>query len=330
MPELHLIAAGSLLEFVLEDLPSFGVGRVRSLFIYPFSFNEYLSALGEKELLRVKQNASAAHPLHEALHQKLLVHLKHFLVLGGMPEVIAGYSRNRDLLACQSVLDDLLISLKADFSKYKKRIPPARLSEIFVSAARQTGGKFTFSQASSQWNHKQIREALELLIMAGLVIPVTHSSGNGIPLGAESNLKKRKMLVFDTGIFHRMLDLEIAEVLFRDDFNMVNKGSIAELHTGLELLKSSSCFSQAQLFYWQRESLNSQAEVDYLVPLAPGIIPVEVKAGTKGSMQSLFLFLAEKKQPFGIRCSLENYAAFENVITFPLYAVSEIWKEGRS
>ena len=323
MPELHLIAAGSLLEFVIEELPSFGVGRVRTLFMYPFSFDEFLITLNEEALLKAKQHASAQNPLPEALHQKLANYLKRFLVLGGMPEVMARYSQTRDTLACQSILDDLLISLKADFTKYKKNVPLFRLSEIFLSVATQTGSKFIYSHASAESNHKQIKEALDLLIMAGLVIPVTHSSANGVPLGAEKNEKKRKMLLFDTGIFQRLLGLEISELLFYKSFHQINKGSIAELFVGLELVKSASCLQQQELFYWQREALNSNAEVDYLMQLHQKIIPVEVKAGTKGSMQSLYLFLVEKKLPYGIRFSFENYSSYDKVRAYPLYSVRE-------
>lgn len=326
IPQLHLIAAGSLLEFALEELPSFGVGRVRTLFMYPFSFDEFLNAMNEATLLKAKKQASVKEPLQEVLHRKLLRYLKQFLVLGGMPEVVARYSLTQDTLACQSILDDLIISLKADFTKYKKRVPSSRLSEIFGSVARQTGTKFVYSHATSESNHKQIKEALELLIMAGLVIPVIHSSANGIPLGAESNEKKRKMLIFDTGIFQRLLGLEISDVLFHDTFNMVNKGAIAELFVGLELVKSASCFQQQQLFYWNREALNSNAEIDYLVQVKQEIIPVEVKAGTKGSMQSLFLFLSEKKRPFGVRFSLENYSSYDKILVYPLYAVQELFQ----
>lgn len=323
LPDLHVIAAGSLLEFALSELPSFGVGRVRTLFIYPFSFDEFLRACGEKLLLKAKQNASPEYLLQEAVHLKLLNYLKHFLVLGGMPELISHYVQGENLQSCQRVLDDLIISLKADFTKYKKRVPALRLSEVFDSVVRQTGGKFVYSKAATETNHKQIKEAIDLLIMAGLIIPVTHSSSNGIPLGAECDHKKRKMLIFDTGIFQRLLGLDITEILFENNFEMINKGCIAELYVGLELLKSSSCYQRQSLYYWQREALNSNAEVDYVIQEQQEIIPIEVKSGKKGSMQSLYLFLKEKKRPYGIRFSLENYSTYNQVRVFPLYAVSD-------
>lgn len=323
-PELHLIAAGSLLEFALRELPSFGVGRVRSMFVYPFSFDEFLLASGEGFLLKAKQAASVNHPLNDTLHSKLLNYLKRFLVIGGMPEVVANYVQGGKLLESQNILDDLIISLRADFTKYKKIVPFSRISEVFESVAQQAGGKFVFTGAATMSNYKQIKEALDLLIMAGLVIPVTHSSANGVPIGAESNMKKRKMIIFDTGIFQRLMGLNISDILFEERFNMINKGAIAEQYVGLELLKSASCFQLQNLFYWQREALNSNAEVDYLIQKQNEIIPIEVKSGKQGSMQSLFLFLKEKKRPYGIRFSLENFSAYNNIRVYPLYSISDV------
>jgi len=143
-------------------------------------------------------------------------------------------------------------------------------------------------------------------------------------MGAEADFKKRKMLIFDTGVFQRLSGLNIQEVLFEDGFNPINKGNIAELCVGLELLKASSCYHHQDLFYWHRESLNSNAEVDYLIQKEQDIIPVEVKSGTKGTMQSLYLFLKEKNRPYGIRFSLENFSSYGQIKSYPIYSVNEI------
>ena len=159
--------------------------------------------------------------------------------------------------------------------------------------------------------------------MAGLVIPVTHTAANGLPLGAESNSKKRKMLLLDTGIFQRVLGLNVADVMLEDDFDLINKGSIAEQYTGLELLKAASCYRQELLYFWQREAKSSNAEVDYVMQKGQQIVPVEVKSGKSGAMQSMHLFIEEKKSSFGVRFSLDNYAAYEKIKVYPLYAVSD-------
>ena len=178
-PKLHVIAAGSLLEFALADVPSFGVGRIRSMFVYPLSFDEFLQASGENLLLEAKKKASSRQPLSEPVHQKFIGLLKRFLILGGMPEVVATYVQGHDLIRCSQVLDDLITSLRTDFSKYRKRVPFLRISEVFDSVVQQAGGKFVYAKAHSESNHKQIKEAVDLLIMAGWVIPVTHTSANG-------------------------------------------------------------------------------------------------------------------------------------------------------
>jgi len=241
-----------------------------------------------------------------------------------MPEAVSVYVNSKDLLEVQRVLNDLLISVQADFAKYKTRVPGARLVEVFNAVARQMAIKFTYSYPNATLNNLQIKEALELLKMAGLVYAVTHSAANGIPLGAEINPKKIKYLLFDTGIFQRILGLNIADLLISDDFNAINKGNIAELFVGLELLKAESCYQKTDLFYWQREAKNSQAEVDYVCQFNNAIVPVEVKAGTKGSMQSLYLFLKEKKLSFGFRLSLENFSKMEQINILPVYAVSNL------
>jgi predicted AAA+ superfamily ATPase len=323
-PNLHVIAAGSLLEFALAELPSFGVGRVRSLFMYPLSFTEFLGAVNEKPLARLIQQSNAANPINPIVHNKLKIYFKKFLIIGGMPQAVQTFAAKGDLLEVQRTLDDLIIALQADFVKYKRRIPPANIKVVFESIVKQVGTKFKYANDLTSLNGPAVKQVVDLLEMAGLVDRVTHSSGNGIPIGAETNPKKTKLLIFDTGIYQRILGLDVASLLLKDDFEVINKGSIAELFVGLELLKSSDAYEKTALYYWHREAKNSKAEVDYVVQRQDRIVPVEVKAGTKGAMQSLYLFMDEKKSSFGVRLSLENFAEYDRVKVLPLYAASNI------
>lgn len=324
MPDLHLIAAGSLLEFALSELPSFGVGRIRSMFMYPICFSEFLKGAGEKQLLNLVREASPGKSLNDVIHTKLIGLIQKFICLGGMPEVIATYFETNNLHQCQQLLDDLILSLQADFAKYRKKTPVSLLNEVFHAVVSQAGQKFVYSKACIQANHYQVKEALQLLITAGLVIPVTHTSSNGLPLGAVANPQKQKMLVFDTGIFQRILGLDLADFLLSKKFDAINKGNVAEQFVGLELIKSESAYQNPSLYYWHREAKNSNAEVDYIISVSQEIIPVEVKAGTKGSMQSLFLFLDEKKLNRGIRISNENFSVYDAIEVYPLYAIENI------
>ena len=322
-PELHVIAAGSLLEFALEELPTFGVGRIDSLFMYPFSFQEFMFACGEELLWNEVCNSSPEKPLFPVFHEKCLDLLKKFLIIGGMPIAVSIFLKNNDILQVQKALDRLILSFQNDFAKYKKKLPTMLLREVFEAIVKQAGGKFIYSKVAgtSQYN---IKQAVNMLIMAGLVTSVVSSSANGIPLGAEANHKKCKMLLLDTGIFQRLLNLEFSDYLFSNDFDVINKGSIAEQFAGLELIKNSSPYTPENLYFWTREKEKSQAEVDYLIQSSGKIIPIEVKSGKSGKMQSMHLFLAEKQAEYGIRTSLENFTKYDNIRVYPLYAIGNI------
>ncbi len=323
-PQLHVIAAGSLLEFALAELPSFGVGRVSSLYLYPFSYGEFIQAADAKLLRNALAEANPQHPLEESIHTKALDLYKRFLIVGGMPMVVSSYFEGGDLLKCQRVIDNLISAYEDDFSKYKKRVSPAFIRLVFRSVVEQNGQKFVYSKAMPDANHIQVKEALELLTMAGMILPITHSSANGIPLGAETNPKMRKFIVFDSGIFQRIMGLKLADILLHNNFESINKGALAELNVGLELVKSAACYQRQSLYYWHREAKSSNAEVDYLIQQDTAIIPIEVKSGTKGSMQSLNIFMDLKQSPKGIRISLENFACYDNIEVYPLYAVSNL------
>ncbi|MCL2480278.1 MAG: AAA family ATPase [Spirochaetaceae bacterium] len=324
---LHVVAAGSLLEFALEEIPSFGVGRIRSLFMYPFGFDEFLTAFNEEALCEAFKTASPEKPLAEPIHQQLLGRLKIFLICGGMPEAVSQYVRKRDLLNGELILTDLLTILKTDFAKYRKRTPLLLLNEVFESVMHQTEGKFVYERVAPGTPSMAVRQAIELLIMAGLVHPVTHTAANGVPLGAEKNVKYRRMIPCDTGLFLHTLGLR-SEILPATDFSAINRGSLVEIFTGLELLKAASCYMPQELFCWQRSanpnSSKSNAQVDFVIQKGSGIIPIEVKSGTQGSMQSLRLFMKEKNIDRGVRTSLENFGRYENIDIYPLYAIGNI------
>jgi uncharacterized protein len=327
LPSLHLIAAGSLLEFALQSLPSFGVGRIRSYYMFPFSFDEFLAALGEDLLLSTKQKASIENPLSTVLHDKLINYVSLFMITGGMPEAISRYVQTRQLLQVQSVLDDISNSLRSDFAKYKHTVPSLRLQEVFNAVVHQAGGKFMYSKAAEQSKEYQVKEALELLILAGWVLPVIHSAANGIPIGAEIDTKKRKMVLLDTGIFQRILGLDLASIYTQPNFVFINKGVLAEHFWGLEYIKYQQPDTYPELYYWHREG-KSNAEVDFVVQHGGTIFPVEIKSSGKGQMQSIRTFIQEKNTPFGYRFSTENFATYENIKVFPLYAVASFVKNG--
>ena len=326
-PQLHVIAAGSLLEFALEALPSFGVGRIRSVFMYPFSYKEFLQGCGENALWDMVKEAAPEKPLLEPFHRKCLEFLRKFLITGGMPAVVADYIENGQLYDSQKILDDLINTLKTDFSKYKKRLPDLRIATVFDAVVSQNGNRFNYSKVASL-NIRQVKECMELLQKADLVIPVIHSSSNALPLGGEVNTKKQKFILLDTGMSQRLQGLQLSDILLGDNISFVDKGAIAEQFVGLELIKSSSCFSQESLYFWSREKPQSNAEIDYVIQRNTRIIPVEIKSGSSGKMQSMHAFLENKKLEYGIRSSLENFSVYGRIKVYPLYAIGTVKLKG--
>lgn len=197
------------------------------------------------------------------------------------------------------------------------------LQEIFKSIVLQTGNKFKYS-IISPGKISLIKDALELLVKPGLAFKIYHTSARGLPLGAQIDSKKFKVLILDHGIYQRISGLNLSAFIASDTQNLINKGYLAELFAGLELIKSGSPYSYPELYYWHREAKSSNAEIDFIVQGKNRIIPIEVKAGTKGQMQSLYIFLEERAISDGIRLSAENFARFGKIITVPLYAVSRI------
>lgn len=321
--ELHVIAAGSLLEFALKELQSFGVGRIRSLFMYPFSFNEFLYAQGLDGLLKAKKGASPEEPLIEPLHEKLVEQIRYFHLIGGMPAVVSLWIETHNYLACKDIHNDIMLSYIDDFSKFNSRLDPQLLRNTMSAIAAHICSKFKYSTVK-EYDSRQVKQALELLSMAGIIIPVTHTSANGQPLGAEANEKFRKFIFLDTALLLRLQHFETKDILISTPSDFVNKGSLAEMFVGLELLKYDSPYERKELYYWQREDPKAQSEVDYVIAQDGKIIPIEVKAGQRGAMQSMYQFLERKGAEFGIRCSLEPYAAYGKVKVYPLYGVSEI------
>ena len=339
MPGLHVVAAGSLLEFVLDDIPTFGVGRIHSMYMYPMTFDEFLNANGEKLLIEARNQASPTTPLPTPLHDKLTALLRTFMLVGGMPESVAKWVETRDYLQCQEVQDDIITGYEADFPKYKKKVDPQLLRMTMRSAAQQATKKFMYSQVPGEYKTAEVKKALELLIKANIIIPVTHTNANGLPIGDGRDDGIRKMLVLDTGLMLRLLNMAMGDIteitthiLTATAADLVNKGPMAEMLAGLELIHYRTPNLQHELFYWLRQAKNATAEVDYILPFDMRILPFEVKAGVQGGMKSLWDYMREKKLSQAIRCSLENFGEFDyidekaegairHVRIFPLYAI---------
>lgn len=342
MPELHVIAAGSLLEFALSDIASFGVGRISSLFMMPMSFDEFLMANGDDRLIGLRDEADPDNPLSDVIHDRLCDRLRSFMLVGGMPEVVKVWTESKDYLKCREVQDEIITGYEDDFPKYAKRVNPILLRNSLRSVATQGLRKFNYSAVVGGFRTEEVKRAMELLQQAGLIIPVTRTAADGIPLGASADVQYRKFMTLDPGLMLRLLGLSEDDmrvmsqmILTSTPLELVNKGNLAEVMVGLEMLKYSTPAVRNELYYWLRMSKNSQAEVDYVTSRNLKPLPIEVKAGTQGGMKSLWIFMREKDLTDGVRCSLENFGSLQyvdpedggtvrHVRICPIYAISRL------
>lgn len=340
-PGLHVIAAGSLLEFTLQELPTFGVGRIHTLFMYPMTFDEFLNANNENGLISMKKQADSQHPLDAAFHEKLIEYFRIYLLVGGMPEAVLAWIKTHNFNQCSHIQEDIILTYEDDFSKYKKRVSPDLLRTTLHGICHQPGEKITFKQISADYRSSQIREAVRLLTLAGLVIPVIATSGNGIPLDAEANEKNMKILLLDSGLLLSVLQLEgnlaqhlVELIMTGSPKDLVNKGGLVEMVAGLELLRNKPCVQRQKMFYWEKSG-NSIAEIDYLDTFHLKVTPIEIKSGTQGGMKSLWQFMREKRLTEAIRCSFENFGEFtytdpqadnakRHITIIPLYALENL------
>lgn len=335
MPELHVIAAGSLLEFALNEIPTFGVGRIHSMFMYSMSFDEFLGALGMDSLLEAKGKASQQEPLMPVLHEQLVALFRTFLMVGGMPESVATWVMTHSYVECQAVQKEIAYTYEVDFAKYKKRANTILLRQTLHSAAHQIGGKLVYSQVSRDFRSAQIKEALSLLTLAGLLVPVYSTAANGFPLGAEADERCAKYLFLDSGLLLAVLGMDYGsitdiseQILIGNAADLVNKGHITEMVAGLEIIKNMPADSVPSLYFWMREARGSLAEVDYIMAKDMKILPIEVKAEVKGGMKSLYSFMDAKGIKRAVRTSLENFGTFDkddcSIDIYPLYALRNL------
>ena len=320
VPELHLAGAGSLIEFALREI-SVPVGRIEFIYVYPMNFGEFLVAVGRRDLREVLIG-NGLKPIPSPLHKLLLEQLKDYILVGGMPQAVSSFIETKNFLGCSKIHSSLIETFRADFAKYTKLSQIKYVRTVFDAIPGEAGRKIVFKNISEQGRGRDIGEALDILEMAGLAYKVYHSSSNGIPLGAEKDSRKFKVLFFDVGLALKILGLNLREFILNPDIMLVNKGSIAELLSGLEIISYSDFHSKPEIYYWHREAKASCAEIDYVISKNNRVIPVEVKSGNEGKMYSMHLFLSEKKcAEKGLRIYSGDFSQNVDFDSIPLYAI---------
>ena len=334
LPELHVIGAGSLLEFTLNDADfRMPVGRIQSLYLKPLSFNEYLTAMGYGDLREFIEQIDIHEPIAEPIHNTLLKHVRTYMSLGGMPSVLKSYlsAEINSSVSSPSHYDPhqyrmqqaiLMNNYRQDFGKYAKHTQIKYLQLLFEKAPGMIGDHFKYAKVDPDIRSIYIKSALDLLQQAGLIYNIYSTSASGIPLITLINEKKFKILFLDIGLVTYASRIE-AELLLKDMI-LLNRGALAEQFVGQELLAYQPYYEEAKLYFWCREKKSSMAEVDFIITVGSQIIPMEVKAGATGQLKSLHLLMAEKKLPLGVRVSQQPLTFDGKILSVPIYMVSQI------
>ncbi len=324
MPSLHVIGAGSLLEFALEQV-GIPVGRVETLTVYPMSFAEFLVAKGGLLML---QSIYEKATFSEAIHNKILKILGEYFVVGGLPEVVFSWINTEQISSPQTILRAIVGTYKQDFEKYAKKTQLKYLNLLLQHIPLQVGGKFKF-QSVGDYRKRELAPCLELMEKAHIIHIAYHTSGQGIPLGASANLERYKVICFDVGVMQQLLGLDNKDWLLHPETAFVNQGKLVENFIGQELMAYASSDIRNTLYYWHKETKGSEAEVDYLSTIKGTVIPIEVKSGKGSTLQSLHSFLdSHPKSPYGIKLSTLQRNQFNKVLSIPLYAAFEAIEGG--
>ena len=324
MPELHVIGAGSLLEFALESQNfKMPVGRIQYFYMQPLSFGEFLDACGEGRLRSHISELRLLSTITEPVHNKLIQLLRKYFILGGMPAVIDEYIASGNIRRCGEIQQIIIQTYRDDFGKYASRVKHRYLEKIFYAVPKMVGQKFKYSHVDQNVQSRELKEALEMLEKASVVQRVFRTSGFGMPLEANASERHFKVVFCDLGLMQTICGLE-AQTAMATDLTSVNKGALAEQFVAQELNAYRDYHIPPSLHYWAREYRNSSAEVDYLMTIGSRIIPLEVKAGSTGRLRSMHQFFEQYGQCLGIKICQDPFSRTKPIFSIPLYGIKAL------
>jgi len=295
MPELPVVAAGSLLEFALSDQAlRMPVGRVTYRHVEPMNFAEFLRAHGQDELLARLSAWRPGASIGDTVHGTASTWYERFAMVGGMPAVVAADVEHGEPQRCRRLQDD--------FARYVGRMDPAILDRVLLAVADQLGAKFVHARVGEGVKQQQVSRALDLLAQARVVTIVPHSTANGLPLGGSVHARNRKVVLLDIGLAHALLATP-ATASFPKWSQLADavRGKLSAQLAGQQLRAlTAGAGLEPSLHYWQR-SEGRPGEIDYLLQTGQRIVPVELKSGATGAMKSLHQFVHERELQLALR-----------------------------
>ena len=321
MPEYAVVAAGSLLGVALSAQSGFPVGKVSFLELYPCSFDEYLAA-ADPQLAGYADSISRTEPLSQAVADEFARHLRIYLALGGMPEVLNTFLTDRDFAAAEKIQDEIIRTYELDFSKHAPTPDIAKLFLLWKSVPLQLArenAKFIYGEVRSGARARDLEDALRWLQEAGLVNKINRIEKPDIPLAACEDRKSFKLYLTDTGLLRRLADIPAESIVMDQDIFRAYRGRLAENYVQQQL----TALGKKNLFYW---TSGNTAEVDFIIQEKTDIIPIEVKSGLNVRARSLKVYRETFRPRFALRFSMQNLHENDGLIDIPLYLLNRYAK----
>ena len=310
-PQYHIAVAGSYLGISLHKNFSFPVGKVDFLELQPMSFKEFLWAMQQEKLSVLLKKKDW--DLLDLFHNQLIELLKQYFVVGGMPEAVQAFVRNKDFEQVRTIQKQILFAYEHDFFKHVPATQIPRIKMIWEHIPAQLSKenkKFFFAHLKKGARAKEFEIALEWLSESGLIHRVYRISKPGLPLSAYKDYKSFKVFFIDVGLLSALSDLDYSIILQDDKIFKEFKGALSEQYVLQEIL-------QHKPYYWSAE--RSKNEVDFIIQKENKIIPLEVKSGINLKSKSLKVFCQKYQIPYGIRFSLAKHQKQDWLINIPLY-----------
>jgi uncharacterized protein len=314
-----------LLEFALEQASfSWPVGRIESAWLFPMSLGEFIQAKGNSKLAEAIAETPFESPFPDVAHGQAFRELREYLFCGGMPQAVLAMTTARDVESVRRVHRSILQTYRQDFFKYAPRIDAALAESLFMKAPGLVGSRFKFTHVDPGSRASEIRPAVEALEKAGVIRRVFHTAAQGLPLATDMNPRISKLTMLDVGLMHASLQID-SQLVQEPDLLAVHRGAVAEQFVAQELLACAPPDLEPELYFWAREALNSQAEVDYVIASGSFPLPIEVKSGASGTLKSLRLFLdTHPNLPRGVRLYGGVTMREGNISHLPLYRAGSL------
>lgn len=316
-PEYYIVAAGSLLGISIQKDSSFPVGKVDFLKLYPLSFLEFISNIGEERLAIELENQNWS--VIELFHDKLVELLRYYYFIGGMPEVVQNYIDEKDLNSVREIQNKILRGYENDFAKYAPNdvIPKIKMVwNALMSQLAKENRKFIYGQIKKGLRAKDFEAAINWLVDAGLVLKVIRIKKPIIPLSAYLEYDSFKLFFLDIGLLNAMGDLDKKILLEKNAILQEYKGALTEQFVCQQLKIKNN------LYYWTAE--NATAEIDFLVQHQNEVIPIEVKAEENLKSKSLKIFVEKYNSKNVIRTSMNKYREESWLTNIPLFGIEFI------